>query len=75
MASNSSQDVSRHSLLVSHHKGPCPGCLSRLDAQGSAITAFNPLAAQRCVLYRQWFFSSVSQAVAEATLAFMTKAH
>ena len=36
-------------------------------AQGSAISAFNPLAAQRCVLHGQGFSSSVHQAVVGTT--------
>ena len=43
------------------------GCLGRPGAQGSAVSAFNPLAAQQCVLRRQGFSSSVCQAVAGAT--------
>ena len=38
-----------------------------LGAQGSAIPAFNPFAAQRCVLHRQGFSSSVCQAVVRVT--------
>ena len=49
-------------LKRSHH-----GCLVRPGAQGSAISALNPLAAQQCVLCRQGFSSLVCQAVAGAT--------
>ena len=37
--------------MLSDHEGSHHGCLSRPYAQGSAISTFNPLAAQ-CV--RQW---------------------
>ena len=37
----------------------CHECVSRLDATGSVIAVFCPLAAQRCVLCRQGFSSSV----------------
>ena len=61
LASHSSQHVGRHSLSVSHCKRPCHGCFGRPGAQGSAIGKFKPLAAQRCVLHRQEFSSSVCQ--------------
>ena len=51
----SSQHVGRCSSSVSQKKGPHHGCLGQQDAQGSAITAFNPLAAQRCTLCQQGF--------------------
>ena len=54
----------------SHH-----GCLGRPGAQVSAISAFNPLAAQQCVLQRQGFSSLVCQAVAGATRASMSKVY
>ena len=41
--------------------------------QGSAISAFNSLAAQKCVLHRQGFSSSVYWAVVGETGAYMTK--
>ena len=63
LASHSSQHVGKHSSLVSHCKGPHHGCLSQLGAKGSAIAAFNPLAAKRCLLCRQGFSSSVCHAV------------
>ena len=43
------------------------GCLGRPGYQRSAISAFNPLAAQQCVLHRQGFSSWVCQAVVGAT--------
>ena len=46
LAPHSFQHVGRHSLVVLHHKRSCHGCLSRLGTQGSAISTFNPLAAQ-----------------------------
>ena len=49
------------------------GCFGRPCAQGSTITAFNPLAVQEYVSCRQGFFSSVCQAVVEVTWASMTK--
>ena len=57
LASHSSQHAGRCSSVVSHHKRSHCGCFSRPGAQGSAISAFNPLAAQQCVLpqsVRQW---------------------
>ena len=50
LASHSSQHAGRCSLVVSHHKRSCCGCFGWPGAQGSAISAFNPLAAQLCVL-------------------------
>ena len=67
LASQSSQHVGGHSSAVSHHKRSHHGCFGRPCAQGSAISAFNPLAAQRCVLHRQELSSSVCQAVVGAT--------
>ena len=64
---HSFQHVRRLSLLFSPHKKSYHGCVSRLGVQGSAIGAFNPLAAQRCVLYREGFSPSVCQAVAGTT--------
>ena len=57
LASHSSQDVGRHLSALSHHKRSFYGCFGRQHAQGSAISAFNPLAVQRCVLHRQGFSS------------------
>ena len=50
LASHSSQHAGRHSLVVSHRKRSRHGCLGRPGGQGSAVSAFNPLVAQRCVL-------------------------
>ena len=65
LASHSSQHVGRYSLVLSHHKRSLHGCFSRPCAQGSAISAFNPLAAQRCMFHKQGFSSPVCQAKAE----------
>ena len=46
----SSQHIGRHSSVVSYCKKPQYGCIGGLNAQGSAIAAFNPLATQRCML-------------------------
>ena len=46
LASHHSQHVNRCSLAVSHHKRSRCGCFGRPGPQGSAISAFNPLAAQ-----------------------------
>ena len=46
LASHSSQHAGRHSSVVSHCKRSHHGCFGRPGAQGSAISAFNPLAAQ-----------------------------
>ena len=67
LASHSSQHVGGCSLVVSNCKRSHHGCFSRPGTQGSAISAFNPLAAQQCVLCRQGFSSSVCQVVAGAT--------
>ena len=68
LASHSSQHAGRCSSEVSHHKRSRHGCFGRPGTQGSVISAFNPLAAQQCVLHRQGFSSSVCQVVAGATL-------
>ena len=75
LALHSSQHVSRPSLVVLCHKRSHHGCLGRPGAQGSAISAFNPLAAQQCVLQRQEFSSSVCQALAGASQASMSKVY
>ena len=46
LALQSYQYVGRHSLVVPHHKRSRCGFLGKPGAQGSAISAFNPLAAQ-----------------------------
>ena len=55
LASHSSQHVGRCSLVVPSSKRSHRGCFGRPGAQGSVISAFNPLAAQRHVLCRQGF--------------------
>ena len=50
LASHSSQCAGRCSSALSHHKRSHHGCFSSPGAQGSAISAFNALAAQQCVL-------------------------
>ena len=72
---HSSQHVGRCSLAVPHHKRSYCGCLGRRGAQGSALSAFNSLAAQQCVLCRQGFSSSVCQAVAGATQTLTSKVY
>ena len=67
LASHSSQHADRCSLAVSHCKRSCRGCFGRPGAQGSAISAFNPLTAQQHVLCKQGFSSLVYQAVVGAT--------
>ena len=67
LASYSSQHVGRCSSAVPHLNRSHHGCFSRPCAQRSAICAFNPSAAQQCVLCTQGFSSSVCQAVAGAT--------
>ena len=50
-------------------------CFSRPGTQGSAMCAFNPLAAQQCVLCGQRFSSLVCQVVAGATQTSMSKVY
>ena len=50
LASHHSQHVGRCSSVVSHCKRSRHGCFGRPGAQGSVISAFNPLAAQQHVL-------------------------
>ena len=57
LASHISQHAGRHSLVLFCHKRSCHGCFDRPDAQGSAIAAFTPLAAQWYMLCRQEFSS------------------
>ena len=52
LAFHSSQHVGRCSLALTHCKRSCHGCFSRPYTQRSAISVFNPLAAQRYVLHR-----------------------
>ena len=63
LASHSSQHAGRCSSAVSHHKGSHHRCFGRPGVQGSAISAFNSLVAQGCVLCRQGFSSLVCQVV------------
>ena len=67
LASHSSQHVGRCSSVVPSSKRTHSGCFSGPGAQGSMISAFNPLAAQQHILCRQGFSSSVCQAVVGAT--------
>ena len=75
LASHSSQHVGRHSLALSHHKKSCHGCFNRPCAQGSAISTFDHLAAQRYMLCRQGFSFSVCQTVVVATQVSMSKVY
>ena len=63
LAFHSSQNVGRCFCLVSHPRRPHHRCFGEPGAQGSVIAAFNPLAAQGCVLHRQGLSSSISQVV------------
>ena len=65
LACHSSHHIGRHYSPVS--------CLKGLGAQGYIITAFNPLAVERCVLHRKGFSFSVFQAMAGVTEASTTK--
>ena len=58
-----------------HHKRSCHGCFGRPGAQGSAVSAFNPLAAQQCVLCRQGLSSSFCQVVVGATWVSTSKVY
>ena len=46
LAPHISKHVGRCSSMVPHCKQPCHGYFGRSDAQGSAISTFNPLTAQ-----------------------------
>ena len=46
LASHSSRHAGRPSWVVSHCKRSRHGCFGRPGTQGSAVSAFNPLAAQ-----------------------------
>ena len=61
MTSHSFQHYRRYSSALSCHKRSHCGCFKRSGAHRSAISAFNPLAAQRYVLCRQKFSSKVRQ--------------
>ena len=75
LASHSSQHVERCSSVLSHHIRSCHGCVGRPHTQGLAISAFNPLAPQRCVLHRLGFSSSVCHAVSGAIWGSMMKVY
>ena len=60
LASHCSQYIGRCSLPVCHCKRSHQGCFNRPSAKGSVISACNPLAARRCALCRQEFYSSLS---------------
>ena len=51
-----------------------PHCIHKAS-QRSAISAFNPLASQQCVLFQQGFSSSVCQAVTGATQMPMSRVY
>ena len=53
----SAQHVGRYSSSMSDYKRSHQGCFSRLGAQGSAITVFNPFAAQSVAQTRAHFLS------------------
>ena len=67
LASHSSQHAGRCSSAVSSCKRSHHGCFGRPGAQGSVISAFNPLAALVTCAMQIGFSSSVCQAVAGAT--------
>ena len=75
LASHSSQHVGRCSLAVSHRKRSHHGCFGRPGAQGYAISAFNPLAGQQCVLCRRGFSSLFYQVVVGATQTSASKVY
>ena len=75
LASHHSQHAGRCSSVVLSGKRSHCGCFSRPGTQGSVISAFNPLAAQQCVLCRQGLSSSVCQAVVEATRTSMSRVY
>ena len=70
LALHSFQKCWKTLLTVSYHKKSPYGYFGRLGAQGSTITAFKPLAAQRWMLHS--FSCSVCQAVAGTTQATTT---
>ena len=67
LASHLSMHIGRPPSMLSNHKRPCHGCFSQLGAQVCAGAAFNPLAAQRYVLHRQGYSSSVCPVAAGVT--------
>ena len=60
LAFHCSQHEGKHSLLVIHGRRSCQGCVGRPGQEGSANTAFNPLAAQRHVAQAKVLFISLS---------------
>ena len=61
LASHSSQHAGRHSSVVSHCKRSRCGCLGRPGAEGSAVSAFNPLGCSAmCVMPTRVLFLSLS---------------
>ena len=75
LASHHSQHVGRCSSVVSHHKRSHHGCFCSPGTQGSVISAFNPLAAQQCVLCQQGFSPSVCQVVVGETQTSMSRVY
>ena len=73
-ASHSSLHVRSHSS-VSHNKWSHQRCFGRLGTQGSAIAALNPLAAQRYMLHRKQFSSTVCKVVLGVTQASTSKGY
>ena len=69
LASHGSQHVGKHSSAFPYFKRSHHGCFGRPGAQGSAISAYNPLVAMRYVLHRQGFSSSVCQVAVKETQA------
>ena len=57
MASQRSQHVGWNFSSMLNYTKPHHGCFARVCAQRCVIAAFNPFAAQRCVLQRQGFSS------------------
>ena len=60
---------------MSYHNKSHYGCSSVLGAQGSVISAFNPLVALRYLLHRQGFCSLVCLEVVGVTWASTTKVY
>ena len=75
LASHSSQHADKHSSAFSCHKRSHLGCFGRPCPLGSAISAFNQLAAQRYVLHGQRFSSSIYQLVVGAIQASAMKVY
>ena len=75
LASHSSQYGGRNSSAVFHCKRSHHGCFSRPGAQESAVSAFNSLAAQQCVLHQQGFSSSVCQVLVGASQTSTSKVY